>query len=163
MLKRSRTDLPVITVFLISVSWVVALAQTKPSGSSRAQTRFEQAVDWTSHKGLHAKLPPHIATLLGLSEGEECPVMQSMQRSGTTVRGFDVASANQGDVILFVVDETANDQTLYLASAEGRLRRVVSVKAGKGRVLRITDKEREGFQKEKQFWLDRLAPEAGAK
>lgn len=71
------------------------------------------------------------------------------------VQGIDVSIAAKNDVVLFVVDETANDQTLYLTSAQGRLRKVVSVKAGVGAVSPITDKDRKAFEKEKQFWVDR--------
>jgi hypothetical protein len=120
------------------------------------QTRFAAAVDWTIHKGLHAKLPPHISTLLGLTEEQECPVVQGVERSGAIVRGLDVSVANKNDVVLFVVDETVNDQTLYLTSAEGRLRKVVSVKGGEGRISRITETDREAFQKEKEFWVNQL-------
>jgi hypothetical protein len=66
--------------------------------------------------------------------------------------------ANANDVVLFVVNETTTDQTLYLTSREGALRKVVSVKRGIGGVLRISADDRKAFEKEKQFWLDRLAP-----
>lgn len=71
--------------------------------------------------------------------------------------------ANKNDIVLFVVDEKANDQTLYLTSPEGTLRKVVSVEAGVGMVRRITDKDKKAFEKEKQFWLDRLAPARASK
>jgi hypothetical protein len=35
---------------------------------------------------------------------------------------------------------------------------MVSVKGGIGEVLRISSEDRNAFEKEKQFWLDRLAP-----
>jgi hypothetical protein len=41
---------------------------------SHAQKRLAQAADATSRNGFHAKLPPHISTLLGLSNEQECPV-----------------------------------------------------------------------------------------
>lgn len=84
--------------------------------------------------------------------------MQSVVRGGKLVQGFDVSLANKNDIVLFVVDETANDQALYLTSPAGGLRRVVSVEAGVGAVRRITDKDKKAFEKEKLFWLDRLAP-----
>jgi hypothetical protein len=56
------------------------------------------------------------------------------------------------------VNETTNDQTLYLTSAEGALRKVVTVEDGVGRIQKITTEDRKAFEKEKQFWLDRLAP-----
>jgi hypothetical protein len=61
------------------------------------------------------------------------------------------------------VDENVNDQTLYLTSAKGTLRRIVSVKAGTGRVARVTPADRAAFEKEKQFWADRLGPASAAK
>ena len=127
------------------------------------QKRFAQAVALTSNKGVPAKLPPHISTLLGIAQEQECPVKQGVERTGKTVQGIDVSLANTNDVVLFVVDETTNDQTLYLTSAQGRLRRVVSVKAGVGAVSRITDKERRAFETEKQFWVDRLVLAARSK
>jgi hypothetical protein len=84
-------------------------------------------------------------------------------RTGNLVQGFDVSVKNKNDVVLFVVDETANDQSLYLTSPEGTLRKVVAVKAGVGDVVRITDKNTIAFKKEMRFWLDRLAPASAVK
>lgn len=89
--------------------------------------------------------------------------MQSLVRTEKVVQGFDVSMASRNDVVLFVVNEIKNDQTLYLTSREGALRRVVSVKEGVGGVRRITGEERKAFEKEKQFWLDRLAPVTASK
>ena len=89
--------------------------------------------------------------------------MQSVVRTGNVVQGFDVSVTNKNDIVLFVVDEAANDQTLYLTSPEGTLRKVVSVKAGVGEVSPITDKAKKAFEKEKQFWVDRLAPARASK
>jgi hypothetical protein len=137
--------------------------QAQHSPRSHVQGRFALAADTTFRKGLHATLPPHLSTLLGLSKEEECPVMQSVVRTGKIVEGFDVSATNKNDIVLFVVDETANDQNLYLTSPEGTLRKVVSVKAGVGDAVRITDKDREAFKKERQFWVDRLVPSGEAK
>src|SRR6516164_6420760 len=130
-------------------------AQAGPSPGAQARKRMVRAVDKTLQEGLHAKLPPHLSTLLGISKEEECPVMQGVVRTGNLVQGFDVSTANKNDVVLFVVSETTNDQTLYLTSKEGVLRRVVTVKEGVGRIQKITSEDRKAFEKEKQFWLDR--------
>lgn len=84
--------------------------------------------------------------------------MQRAMRTGDLVQGFNVSTANENDVIIFTVNEKKKDQTLYLTSAAGRLRRVVVVEAGVGRVGRITEQNRKDFEKEKQLWLERLAP-----
>ena len=136
-------------------------AQVAPSPGPQARKRMVRAVDKTLQEGFHGKLPPHISTLLGLSKEEECNVMQGVVRTGKVVQGFDVSTANKNDVVVFVVNETTNDQTLYMTSKEGVLRKVVIVEKGVGRVQKITGIDRKAFEKEKVFWLDRLAP-AGA-
>jgi hypothetical protein len=61
-------------------------------------------------------------------------------------------------LFVFVVNETTNDQTLYLTSKEGVLRKIVKVEEGVGQVQKVTVKDRKAFEKEMVFWLDRLAP-----
>lgn len=148
---------PAAIAGFVLITGLLLLGQTKRSARSPVQKQFAVAVDHAFQKGVQAKLPPHISTLLGIAQEQECPVKQGIQRTGTMVEGIDVSIANKNNVVLFVVDETANDQTLYLTSPAGRLRKVVMVKAGVGRVSRITDKDRKAFEVEKQFWADRLA------
>jgi hypothetical protein len=134
-----------------------AIGQAHHSSASVAQASLARAADITFRAGKHAKLPPHISTLLGVTKEEEFPVMQSLVRTGNLVQGFDVSVADRNDIVLFVVDEGASDQNLYLTSPEGTLRRMVSVKGGVGHVVRITAKNTTAFKKERRFWLDRLA------
>jgi hypothetical protein len=140
-----------------------AFGQAQLSPGSHAPGRLALAADKTFREGVHAKLPPHLSTLLGVSKEEECPVMQGVVRTGNLVQGIDVFVQNKNDIVLFVVDETANDQYLYLTSPEGTLRKVVSVKAGVGAVVLITDKDKAAFKNEKQFWVDRLVPSSVTK
>ncbi len=152
-----------LAVFLL-VSVASILGQTQPSPRIKAAAeRFGWAVDRTFHEGVPAKLPPHISTLLGITQEQESPVRQGIVRGGTIVRGIDVSVANKKDVVLFVVDEAKNNQTLYLTSADGKLRKVVSVKAGVGMASQITDEHRQAFEAEKKFWADRLARAQPAK
>jgi len=146
--------------FLLTVATYVSAAgaQVGTSPSLQTRERMVRAVDKTLQEGLHAKLPPHLSTLLGLSNEEECLVMQGVVRIGKMVQAFDVSKTNKDDVVLFVVNEATNNQTLYLTSKEGVLRKVVTVEEGVGRVQKITGEDRKAFEKEKQFWLDRLAP-----
>jgi hypothetical protein len=160
--ERSSRFTVAVVLLLAAVMFVSATqAQVAPSPGPQARKRMVRAVDKTLQEGLHAKLPPHLSTLLGLSKEEECKVMQDVVRTGKVVQGFDVLTANKNDVVLFVVNETTNDQTLYLTSQEGVLRKVVIVEEGVGRVQKITGKDREAFEKERVFWLDRLAPVGG--
>ena len=155
----------VAVVFLLTVMMPVprTRAQAGPPSSPQIQKRMVQAVDKTLQEGLHAKLPPHISTLLGLSKEEEYPIRQGVVRTGNVVQGFDVSAANKNDVVLFIVNETTNDQTFYLTSKQGGLRKVVEVKEGVGEIQKITVERRKEFEKEKQFWLDQLAPVSASK
>lgn len=157
----SRFAAAVVVLLTVGISVSSTRAQVHPLPSPQARKRMVRAVDKTLQEGLHAKLPPHLSTLLGLSQEKECLVMQGVVRTGNVVQGFDVSTANKNDVVLFVVNETKNDQTLYLTSKEGVLRKVVTVEEGVGQVQKVTAEDRKEFEKEKQFWLDRLAP-AGA-
>jgi hypothetical protein len=133
--------------------------QAQAAAEAHGETRFAQAADFTFKAGKHATLPPHISTLLGLTHEEESPFMQGMVRVGSAVQGFSVSTKNKQDIVLFVVDESKNNQDLYLTSPDGTLRKVVSVRAGVGkRVMPITDKEKDAFETQKRFWVDRLAP-----
>lgn len=154
----SRFAAAVVFLLTVGISVSSTRAQVHPLPSPQARKRMVRAVDKTLQEGLHAKLPPHLSTLLGLSQEKESLVMQGVVRTGNVVQGFDVSTANKNDVVLFVVNETKNDQTLYLTSTEGVLRKVVTVEEGVGRVQKVTAEDRKGFEKEKQFWLDRLAP-----
>lgn len=157
VVRRRSHGLAVVVVLVLLA--VLLPAMRAQRSTSRDQKRLALAADKTLRDGLHGKLPPHISTLLGISSGErECPVMQGVERSANLVQGFDVSTTNKNDIVIFVVNEATNDQSLYLTSAAGRLRKVVLVKAGEGVVARITDQDKKEFEKEKQFWLDRLAP-----
>lgn len=158
--RTSRFAVAVVFLLTVGMLALATQAQVEPSPSPQARKRMARAVDKTLQEGLHAKLPPHLSTLLGLSQEEECQVMQGVVRNGEAVQGFDVSKANKNDIVLFVVNERTNVQTLYLTSKEGVLRKVVTVDEGAGRVQKITGQDRKAFEKQKQFWLDRLAPVA---
>ena len=159
---KKRLLFPVIGLLILSALPLAAVSQSQPSPGPPSQKRMVRAVDRTLHAGLHAQLPPHLSTLLGIAEEKECIVVQNLVRTKAVVQGFDVSVANKDDVVLFVVNESTKDQTLYLTSRAAVLRRVVAVKEGVGRVQKITVGDRKAFAMEKQFWLDRLDP-VGAK
>jgi len=154
---------PLAVLGLAVATLPAALGQVQHPVRSHVEGGLALAAETTVRDGLHAKLPPHLSTLLGLSKEQECQVLQNVVRTEAGVRGFDVSVANKKDIVLFAVDEAAKNQSLYLTSPTGTLRKVVSVKAGVGEVTQIKDKDREEFQKEKQFWLDRMAPSAAAR
>ncbi len=150
-------------VILLSAVSLPAMGQAKHGPASQVQHGLGQAAAKVLREGLDAKLPPHLATLLGLSQEAEFPVTNVIARTGKIVQGFDVSVEDKNDIVLFVVDEGSNNQTLYLTSAQGRLRKMVSVANGVGTVGKITDEDKKAFEKEKEFWLGRLAPPKASK
>jgi hypothetical protein len=152
-----------VALIVSSAAYPARAGQPANSTAPHEQDRISKASDRILQEGSHSRLPPHISTLLGLSQEKEVAVRQGVLHSGNIVQGFDVVADNSSDIVLFVVDESTNSQTLYLTSPEGSLRKVVAVKAGVGTEARISDDDRKGFQKEKKFWLDRLVGPTGTK
>ena len=141
----------------------IAVAQVQHTPTPPLQNKFAEAAETTSRVGFHATLPPHISTLLGVAKEIECPILQSVIRAGQVVQGLDVSVANKRDIVLFLVNESTKEQTYYLTSPAGKLRRVVAVKKGVGDVAAITPKEEKSFQDQKQYWIGRLVPHLKAK
>ncbi len=160
----ARRFVGLVAVLVLAVTILPAdTPKPKHSPAPHTQKKFAQAADIVAQKGFHSKLPPHISTLLGLAKEAESPVLQGVVRTPNHVQGLDVSETNKTDIVIFVVDETSKDQILYLTSPEGALRKVVKVKAGTGDTVRISPEDRAAFEKEKQFWIDRVIPVPPAK
>ena len=84
-----------LSVLILAVVILPTAGQVQHSPGSRAQGRFAWAADNTFREGVHAKLPPHLSTLLGVSKEEECPVMQSVVRKGNVaIRALTTSSTS---------------------------------------------------------------------
>jgi len=153
-----------VVTFLLMVATFFAAGQAPSTSGSGTRDRIARAADTVLTAGLQAKIPPHVSDMLGISlDRNECPVSQRFERNGKVVRGFNVSLADKNNIVLFVTDEAANEQTYYLTSSEGELRRVVAVRGGTGHDLRVTSKEKAAFRKELQYWLDRIVPRSTSK
>jgi len=144
-----------------TVSHAANVAPRKPV--SHPQSELAAAAQIAVDRGVHVELPPHISTLLGLTKEEACGVMQGILRSSQRTQGFEVTEKNHNDIVIFTVDETTKDQTFYLTSPSGALRRVLSVKQGVGNVVKPMKADVEAFQKEKKMWEERLAVQTSAR
>ncbi len=149
---------------LLPVVICLATGQARSAPGSGAHERVERSADVVLAAGLEANIPPHVSEMLGISAGPtECLVSQRFERDGKLVRGFNVSLTNKDNIVLFVTDEAANEQTYYLTSRLGGLRRVVAVREGVGHVWPVTGKQMAAFNKELQFWLDRIFPRRTSK
>ena len=131
--------------------------QAQESGSQTA-TPLARAIDRTLEQGHDAILPPHISRLLGISPNEhEVPVKQFAEM-GEPIRGFEVSTAQTNDVVIWVESRAQKQTTYYLMSRRGTLRKVLDVVEGTGYPRQPTKDDQQAFEKEKQKWLDQLAP-----
>jgi hypothetical protein len=148
-----------VVAFLLTVTTFLVARQAPSAPGSGTRQRIARAADTVLTAGLQAKIPPHVSDLLGISSDQkECEVSQRFERNGKLVRGIDVSRADKSNIVLFVVDEATNEQTFYLTSGRGTLRRVLAVREGTGHVLPVTAKQKAAFEKELQYWLDRIVP-----
>lgn len=152
---------PVLASLGATVSHAAILASRKPVSHPNAE--LASAAQTTVQRGFHAELPPHISTLLGLTNEETCAVVQGVLRSSERTQGFEVTEKNHNDIVIFIVDEMTKEQTFYLTSPSGSLRRVLSVKQGIGYVVKATRADIEMFQREKRMWEERLVVQTPAK
>jgi hypothetical protein len=157
---RSRSSgLVWVAALLLLVVTGVSAGQARSASGFATGERIARAADRVLMAGLQAKIPPHVSQMLGISADEkECLVSQRFERAGKLVRGFNVSITDKNNIVLFVTDEAANKQTYYLTSGTGKLRRVLSVTGGTGHILPLTSKEKSTFNRELQFWLDRILP-----
>jgi len=156
---RGSSGLVRVVAFLLAPVSGLTAGQAKSAPGFGAEGRIARAADIVLAAGFQAKIPPHVSEMLGISaDQKECLVSQRFERNGKVVRGFNVSITDKDNIVLFVTDEGANEQTYYLTSGRGGLRRVVAVKGGTGNVLRVTGNEKAAFNRELQFWLDRIVP-----
>ena len=136
---------------------ISSVAQSQKPPAPTTKSRLATAIDLTLEKGHESTLPPHISTLLAISQGKEVPIKQAVEM-GEPVRGFEVSTDEHHNVVIFVENRTAKETTFYLTSRSGTLRKVLSVREGTGYSRQPTKDDAESFRKEKQHWLDRLVP-----
>lgn len=164
MTKTEMGRLLVLTI-LAGLGATASYAAVPASGKAVARPKPElaAAADNTVQRGFHAELPPHISTLLSLTHEETCAVMQGVLRSNGKTQGIDVTEKNHNDIVIFIVDESTQDQTFYLTSPSGGLRRVLAVTGGVGHVRKPTTEDLEAFKKEKKMWEERLTAQTAAR
>jgi hypothetical protein len=108
--------------------------------------------------GFQATLPPHVSVVLGLvSKSESVPVRQLASRTGQKVHTYNVVVAHPKDVVLFVVDESAQSTIAFLLSSGGKLRKAVSYpNGGEPHELPLSE-ARPGLARERRYWSDYAA------
>lgn len=146
-----------LLLMLLAV-WGLRSPAQKAAGS-KTTTPLARAIDRTLVEGHDAILPPHVSNLLGISPDEHEVAVKQFAEMGDLVRGFEVSTAEHNNVVIFVENRSQKQTTFYLMSKRGTLRKVLAVIAGTGYSRQPTKQDREAFEKEKQRWVDELAPQ----
>jgi len=128
------------------------------TASPQTASPLARAIERTLEQGQDAILPPHVSFLLGISPHEHQVPVKQFAQMGEPIRGFEVSTAQPNDVVIWVESRAQKQATYYLMSRRGTLRMVLEVVQGTGHSRRPTKDDQEGFGKEKQRWLDQLAP-----
>jgi hypothetical protein len=121
-------------------------------------------IDAVIRKGPASQLPAHLSVVLGVS-GVEQPtaVKQAVMRDGTTVRTFNVSTANHSDVVMITYNEQSRSSKAYLLSPQGKLRKAVSFQAGAPASERSLAEASSDFSTEIKFWMNVEHQPAAAK
>jgi hypothetical protein len=149
--------LPALMLVTLVLGLSSLSAQSHHRDASQSKNTLSAAVNRTLDEGHDAALPPHISHLLGISPQEhEVPVKQIVEM-GEPIRGFEVSTAEHNNIVLFVESRAQKQSTFYLTSRRGSLRKVLAVIEGVGYARAPSNDDREAFEREKQYWVGRLA------
>ena len=123
---------------------------------------FAKLSELALRDGIDAHIPSRLSQRLGYSRRLNVKQI-AFQKDDKTVVAFNVSKRDQDDLVIFV--KTDKDLMLYLTSPEGVLRKVVHSEKvpAEPTGVRITEiplsAAKDGFEKEKQCWLQVKADE----
>lgn len=130
---------------------IASFAMAYAHGSANS---LRDLIDAVIRKGPPSQLPAHLSVVLGVS-GVEQPtaVKQAVMRDGSTVRTFNVSTANHGDVVMITYNEQSRSSKAFLVSPDGKLRKAVSFRAGAPATERSLAEAGSDFAAEIKFWV----------
>lgn len=136
--------------------WLTAVLAISLLSSAHAATHMlSDLIDTVIRKGADNLLPAHLSMVFGVSRIERAmPVKQAVMRDGSTVRTFNVCTANHEDVVLITYNEESKSSKAYLLSPTGVLRKAVAFQAGAPATERALRDAAGDFASEIKFWTD---------
>ncbi|MBZ5627314.1 MAG: hypothetical protein LAO06_00430 [Acidobacteriia bacterium] len=142
---------------------LLALLATLSGASERASVKapFRPFSALVLQDGADANIPPNLSHMLGLvPDPATVYVKQASHREGPVIRTFNVCKEKHEDIVIWTWQESGGPHsTLYLTSPQGTLRRAVRTETQPDGTIQAThisiSAAKAGFQKEKQYWLER--------
>ena len=134
---------------------LIAVAMAALASAQGAPHSLKGVIDAVVQKGPDNQLPAHLSLVLGINKGEQATaVKQAVMRDGTTVRTFNVRTANHDDVVMMAYNEQSRSMKVYLVSPGGKLLKAVAYQAGAPATERPAAEARRDFANEIKFWTE---------
>ena len=146
---------------VFSLAAFVATISVAAEHGSADQAPFRRFSEFVLQNGVNARISPNIAHMLGLvADPAEVAVKQASHREGQVIRTFNVSTEKHGDIVIWTWDQNGGSRlSFYLTSPKGTLREAVRSEqdsSGEYQAVHVPIlAAKAGFQKEKQFWLQR--------
>jgi len=138
---------------------IVAVAMAAIVLAQGATHSLKGLIDAVLRRGSDAQLPLHLSAVLGVGAiAERAAVKQAVIRDGSTIRSFNVCTANPDNVVILTHDEQSQSTKAYLMSAAGSLRKAVDYHTGTRANERSLAEARSEFAVEMKFWTDFSVP-----
>ena len=143
---------------LLAVVATISLAAERGGDDKAPLKRFSEFV---LRNGADAKISPNISQMLGLvAVPADVDVKQASHREGQVLRTFNVGKEKHEDIVIWTWEQNGRSRfTFYLTSPKGTLRQAVRSEqdaSGEYQSVHVPiAAAMAGFQKEKQYWLER--------
>ena len=142
----------VLQTLLLGTCLIAAAGVARGASPPWTQSLTQQALD----SGFLTRLPPAVSVAFGLTKPDEgTEVRQLLTKDGHRVRTFNVGVANHADLVIYNLTARTGAGVAYLLTPEGKLRKAVSVQAGKDVQPLAPADAQAGLGREAHFWSAR--------
>jgi hypothetical protein len=141
-----------LQTLLLGICLIAGAGLARGASPPWAQNLTQQALD----SGFLTRLPPAVSVAFGLTKPDDgTEVRQLLTKDGHHIRTFNVGVANHADLVIYNLNAQTGAGLAYLLTPDGKLRKAVSVQAGKDvRPLAPADAQ-AGLGREARFWSAR--------
>jgi hypothetical protein len=142
----------VLQTLLLGTCLIIGASVARGASPPWAQSLTQQALD----SGFLTRLPPAVSVAFGLTKPDEgTEVRQLLTKDGHHIRTFNVGVANHADLVIYNLNAQTGAGLAYLLTPDGKLRKAVSVQAGKDAQPLPAADAQAGLAREAHFWAAR--------
>jgi hypothetical protein len=139
----------ILPTLLLGTSLLIGVSAVRATPPPWTQSVTQQALD----SGYLTRLPPAVSVAFSLTKPDEgTEVRQLITKDGHRVRTFNVGVANHADLVIYNLNGQTGAGVAYLLTPDGKLRKAVSVQAGKEVQPLAAADAQAGLAREARFW-----------